>query len=934
MRSTRSNHVPESVDGAALDTRGGTEITALNSLFGKEKLVNVKALRRVCAGFVALAAALGASLYAVAEPVQSPDQAVVLRTVHVPRNLAAIAEGPTRVALSWQAPLASDASAITGYGIQFSDDGGANWSMLPSVGRQTTAFLHTVGLGRNASLLYRVFSISEEGAGPAAVVSAATPANAMPRIVDVELATDEGATRWYPPRREIVVAVQFDQAVNVNTQYGTPQVILTMGRPPHRQSGYASDYSGGSGTDRLTFRYPADWNQDIRDIEIGPDALHRNGARITNVHASHSASLAHDPATLEEVDQVDTRSDAVMVMDSPAAATAPAVPEADLQVAQYDPSGSSKFAAMLTAASALVAGTEIVHQLALAEDRRLGQRTGGAQLSGTSGTDAEDTLPLVAVDLGAGVGPRAASTETTPSAPTLFLVQPRGQTRVDLTWTREKDNPDIANYLIEVSADLGSTWTNLLGYDTNGNDIYHPVATGANNNQYTHTGLEPGSIRHYRVKARTTGGLEGPWSTEQEYPRPNYAITAVMVPVPECNSAFWSTEIIVGYHSSNYHGFSKDSGTGSTFGAIKDADFSFEGTTYTVKAAYFYSGSDFYNWVPRYKFNVDPALPADSQGDPLDSLTLYIGQVELPFSILTGSSAQATWHSYGWDSAQYAGTFNYQTDDWVTVCLVDDSPGVTLTLTPDSISENGASSTVTATVANASSSPFTVTVSAEPESPAVDADFTLSTNKTLSFAANATDSTGTVTITANHNDVDTPDKTIQVKGELSSGVDLRAPDDVTLTITDDDDAPELSLQVSPATIAEDGGKATVTVSTGTTTFAESQTISLTFAGTATKGTDYTVSSDTLTLGKGERSVSTTVTATDDSTDEDDETILVAATHDEKHGWKPATDHDCGHTRRRSRYSLGNGKGRRRRDLRGEPERRREHGCGGGELRAG
>ena len=106
------------------------------------------------------------------------------------------------------------------------------------------------------------------------------------------------------------------------------------------------------------------------------------------------------------------------------------------------------------------------------------------------------------------------------------------------------------------------------------------------------------------------------------------------------------------------------------------------------------------------------ALPDDRK----DDLTVYIGQVELSLAS-SSNGAQESWHQYQWRSAQYAGTFDKTIGDWVTVCLVDNSPGVSLTLTPDSISENGGSSTVTATVANASSTPFTVTVSAEPDSP-------------------------------------------------------------------------------------------------------------------------------------------------------------------------------------------------------------------------
>ena len=126
-----------------------------------------------------------------------------------------------------------------------------------------------------------------------------------------------------------------------------------------------------------------------------------------------------------------------------------------------------------------------------------------------------------------------------------------------------------------------------------------------------------------------------------------------------------------------------------------------------------------------------------------------------------------------------------------TTVTVTETPTVTLALSDASISENGAASTVTATVSPASATAFTVTVSAAAVSPAVAADFNLSTNKILSFATNATTSTGTVTITSVNNDVDAADKTVTVSGTVTaSGV--TAPPAVTLTIEDDDAAPTVA----------------------------------------------------------------------------------------------------------------------------------------------
>lgn len=122
------------------------------------------------------------------------------------------------------------------------------------------------------------------------------------------------------------------------------------------------------------------------------------------------------------------------------------------------------------------------------------------------------------------------------------------------------------------------------------------------------------------------------------------------------------------------------------------------------------------------------------------------------------------------------------------VCLTDTAPIVTLVLTPDSISESGSSnsSTVTATLKQAVDTAFTVTVSADAVSPAVAGDFELSANKVLTFAANATRSTGTVTITLTLGGeaTETDDYTVSSKS-LTLGA---TQTEVTATVTAVDDS--------------------------------------------------------------------------------------------------------------------------------------------------
>ena len=210
-----------------------------------------------------------------------------------------------------------------------------------------------------------------------------------------------------------------------------------------------------------------------------------------------------------------------------------------------------------------------------------------------------------------------------------------------------------------------------------------------------------------------------------------------------------------------------------------------------------------------------------------------------------------------------------------TVTITDDegTSTVTLILTPEAVFE-GETSTVTARVSPISPTAFTVTVSAAAESPADADDFTLN-GATLSFAANAAQSSGTVTIEAADDNEDTDDKTVTVSGTVSAA-GVTAPQDMDLTIRDDEGAVTLALEVGADTIAEAGGTATVTVTTGTgSTFNTAQTIALTLDGTAVRGTDYTIGATTLTLPAGSTSIDTTVTALADDVFEGNETLTVS-----------------------------------------------------------
>ena len=205
----------------------------------------------------------------------------------------------------------------------------------------------------------------------------------------------------------------------------------------------------------------------------------------------------------------------------------------------------------------------------------------------------------------------------------------------------------------------------------------------------------------------------------------------------------------------------------------------------------------------------------------------------------------------------------------------DPAPTVTLVLTPSSISEDGGSTTVTAELSNPSIQATTVTVSAAPVSPAVAGDFALSSNRTLTIAAGATTTTDVVTIAAADNDTDAPDRRVTVSATATNahGVDGN-PDNVTLTIKDDEDPPTVMLSLSASSIPENGGTTVATASLSGPS-SEATTVTLTEAPG-----DWTADGGgvlTIPAGAVDSDGSVTLTAVNNSTHAPDKELTVTAT---------------------------------------------------------
>ena len=104
-----------------------------------------------------------------------------------------------------------------------------------------------------------------------------------------------------------------------------------------------------------------------------------------------------------------------------------------------------------------------------------------------------------------------ATTSTVPDAPTDLMATASGTGTINLEWTAPTNNGGsaITGYKIEVSADGGSTWTDLV------------ANTNSTATTYAHTGLAASTTRHYRVSAINANGTGV--ASEHRHPPPRVA---------------------------------------------------------------------------------------------------------------------------------------------------------------------------------------------------------------------------------------------------------------------------------------------------------------------------------------------------------------------------------------------------------------------------
>jgi hypothetical protein len=197
------------------------------------------------------------------------------------------------------------------------------------------------------------------------------------------------------------------------------------------------------------------------------------------------------------------------------------------------------------------------------------------------------------------------------------------------------------------------------------------------------------------------------------------------------------------------------------------------------------------------------------------------------------------------------------------------TPSVTLTVSNNSPTEASGTLTVTATSSGVNASAVTVTIAATGTASGSGTDYTLGST-TITIPAWST--SGTTTISLVNDALYENSETIilditAVTNGTENGVQQQ-----TITITDNDAQPTVTLSTGASSITE-GGSATTVIATLSAASGLSTTVNLAYSGTATSGTDYTQVTS-LVIPAGSTTVSASLPSIDDAIYEGTETIII------------------------------------------------------------
>ena len=423
-------------------------------------------------------------IYATHEGGRSDATAVVMATTAAvtpsspPRNLMATASSATQIDLSWTVPEDNGGSDITGYRIAVSTSGGPNSfsALVEDTGDITTTYSHT-DLSAGVTRYYRVLAINgaatNRGRSLFSDVAMATT-NTIPDAPTGLTAMVSGPNQidlgWTAPE---------DDGGSTITGYRI-QVSTT-----NTNSGSFSDLVVDTMNSGTTYRHAAGL--------IAGTTYHYRVAAINAVTGTMGALINYSATATAT---------AFTVPDAPTGLTATASSATQIDLSWTAPAydGDSPITGYRIQVS--TTNTNSASFSDLVEDTEDTDTI--YEHTHTLAAGATRYYRVLAIN-SAGISIASAVAMVTtgiPAAPRGLIAMASSFSQIDLSWTAPEDNgsSSITGYLVEVSTDGGSSFNNIS-----------PAHTGTDRS-YSHTDLDTGTERHYRVSAINEVG-RGPVSS-------------------------------------------------------------------------------------------------------------------------------------------------------------------------------------------------------------------------------------------------------------------------------------------------------------------------------------------------------------------------------------------------------------------------------------
>ena len=405
-----------------------------------------------------------------------------------PAGLKATAVGGTRIDLVWKEPADEGESLVTGYRIEWSEDGNAPWeALVEDTGSTDRSHSDTMELDSETTRHYRVAAINGQGTGPRSEPAHATTDDiVMPMPVSASVAASGAA-----------LTIVFDEALDAVAARLPAAARFAVAATDGACIGVGGVTVSGTGVTLAL------------SLAGGVPAIKR-GQTVTVGYTDPSAG--DDAAAVQDDDGNDAATFASLAVanGSNVDPTAPARPTGLVAEAGGDTRIGLAWRAPCNTGGRAITGYRIERS---ADDGNGNSDGNWEELEDDGSTDV--AYPDTGRDRGtryhyrvsarnapgaAGLGPVSdvadtATTMTGPGAPTELMATAIGTT-IRLSWMKPADEgaSAIRGYKIERSADDGSG-------NSDGNWEVLEADTGTTATAYDDEGLGHGETYHYRVSA-------------------------------------------------------------------------------------------------------------------------------------------------------------------------------------------------------------------------------------------------------------------------------------------------------------------------------------------------------------------------------------------------------------------------------------------------